>query len=175
MTLNNKVPRGEIPPGLLLRSVTAMNEQLPHGHGRQPDRLLWVKNRSVRVRAARPFYPQVQTSSARPGMSVWCQRTFADIAAPYSGCQRTSTSGFGFSLTGQMRNSHQFFPARPSVVASPNERKAAPLRRRRPPPHCSQSCWRVRLCGGDDLIGRLALRGRFASASSAKVCVNLRK
>jgi hypothetical protein len=133
------------------------------------------KNGNVRARAARLFYPQVQTSSACPGMSVWCQRTFADIAAPYSGCQRTSTPGFGFSLTGQMCNSHRFFPSRPSIVASPNERKAAPLRRCRPPPHCSQSCWRVRLCGGDDLIGRLALRGRFASASSAKVCVNLRK
>jgi hypothetical protein len=33
----------------------------------------WVKNGSVRVRAARPFYPQQQTSSACPGMSVWCQ------------------------------------------------------------------------------------------------------
>jgi hypothetical protein len=51
---------------------------------------------------------------------------FADIAAPYSGCQRTSTSGFGFSLTGQMCNSHRLFPSRPSIVASPNERKTAP-------------------------------------------------
>jgi hypothetical protein len=33
----------------------------------------WVKNGSVRARAARPFYPQEQTSSACPGMSVWCQ------------------------------------------------------------------------------------------------------
>jgi hypothetical protein len=33
----------------------------------------WVKNGSVRARAARPFYPQVQTSSPGPGMSVWCQ------------------------------------------------------------------------------------------------------
>src|SRR5258706_9915463 len=33
----------------------------------------WVKNGSVRTRAARPFYPQEQTSSACPGMSVWCQ------------------------------------------------------------------------------------------------------
>jgi hypothetical protein len=31
-----------------------------------------TKNGSVRVRAARLFYPQEQTSSARPGMSVWC-------------------------------------------------------------------------------------------------------
>jgi hypothetical protein len=32
-----------------------------------------VKNGSARVRAARPFYPQEQTSSACPNMSVWCQ------------------------------------------------------------------------------------------------------
>src|SRR5216684_1127960 len=32
-----------------------------------------VKNGSVRARAARPFYPQEQTSSACPGMSVWCR------------------------------------------------------------------------------------------------------
>jgi hypothetical protein len=32
----------------------------------------WVKNGSVRARAARPFYPQEQTSSACPSMSVWC-------------------------------------------------------------------------------------------------------
>src|SRR5450631_4944328 len=38
----------------------------------------WVKNGSVRARVARPFYPQEQTSSACPGMSVWCHnRTFA--------------------------------------------------------------------------------------------------
>ena len=36
--------------------------------------LSWVKNGSVRARAARPFYPQEQTSSACPGMSVWCQQ-----------------------------------------------------------------------------------------------------
>ena len=34
----------------------------------------WVKNGSARVRAARPFYPQVQTSSACPGMCVWCTK-----------------------------------------------------------------------------------------------------
>src|SRR5258706_14817862 len=34
--------------------------------------------------------------------------------------------GFGFSLTGQICKSHRFFPSRPSIVASPNERKAAP-------------------------------------------------
>ena len=34
----------------------------------------WVKNGSVRARAARRFYPQVQTSSACPGMSVWCHK-----------------------------------------------------------------------------------------------------
>jgi hypothetical protein len=33
----------------------------------------WVKNGSVRARVARPFYPQEQTSSACPGMPVWCQ------------------------------------------------------------------------------------------------------
>src|SRR3982074_1783784 len=39
---------------------------------------LSVKNGSVRARAARPFYPLEQTSSACPSMSVWCQfRTFA--------------------------------------------------------------------------------------------------
>jgi len=32
------------------------------------------KNGSVWARAARPFYPQEQTSSACPGMSVWCQQ-----------------------------------------------------------------------------------------------------
>jgi hypothetical protein len=38
----------------------------------------WVKNGSVRARAARPFYPQEQTSSACPGMPVWCHfRTHA--------------------------------------------------------------------------------------------------
>ena len=31
--------------------------------------------RKCRARAARPFYPQEQTSSACPGMSVWCQRS----------------------------------------------------------------------------------------------------
>src|SRR4030088_827853 len=31
-----------------------------------------TQNGSVRARAARPFYPQVQTSSACPSMSVWC-------------------------------------------------------------------------------------------------------
>jgi hypothetical protein len=30
------------------------------------------QNGSVRARAARLFYPQVQTSSACSGMSVWC-------------------------------------------------------------------------------------------------------
>jgi hypothetical protein len=34
--------------------------------------LKWVKNGGVQARAARPFYPQEQTSSACPGMSVWC-------------------------------------------------------------------------------------------------------
>jgi hypothetical protein len=34
----------------------------------------WVKNGSVRARAARPFYPQEQISSARLGVSVWCQQ-----------------------------------------------------------------------------------------------------
>src|SRR5260370_26909458 len=38
----------------------------------------WVKNGSVRARAARPFYPQEQTSSACTDMSVWCHfRTHA--------------------------------------------------------------------------------------------------
>src|SRR5260370_15451052 len=34
----------------------------------------WVKNGSVRARAARPFYPQEQTQSACPSMSVWCHK-----------------------------------------------------------------------------------------------------
>src|SRR5712664_193226 len=35
---------------------------------------LWVQNGSVRARAARPLYPQEQTSSACASMSVWCQQ-----------------------------------------------------------------------------------------------------
>ena len=31
------------------------------------------QKRKCRVRAAPPFHPQDQTSSACPGMSVWCQ------------------------------------------------------------------------------------------------------
>jgi hypothetical protein len=42
----------------------------------------WVKNGRVRARAARPFYPQEQTSSACPSMSVWC-RPNPDIAASF--------------------------------------------------------------------------------------------
>jgi hypothetical protein len=43
-------------------------------HSLEPSTCLKAaKNGSVRARAARPFYPQVQTSSACPGMSVWCQ------------------------------------------------------------------------------------------------------
>jgi hypothetical protein len=45
----------------------------------------WVKNGSVRARAARPFYPQEQTSSACPGMSVWCQRTKSLRDSPLRG------------------------------------------------------------------------------------------
>src|ERR1700682_5695943 len=37
-----------------------------------------IKNGNVRARAARPFYPQEQTSSACPGMSVWCQERKPD-------------------------------------------------------------------------------------------------
>jgi hypothetical protein len=39
-----------------------------------------VKNGSVRARAARPFYPQDQTSSACPDMSVWCHEQTWSIA-----------------------------------------------------------------------------------------------
>jgi hypothetical protein len=40
-----------------------------------PDVRIGSKNGSARARAARPFYPQVQTSSACPSMSLWCQWT----------------------------------------------------------------------------------------------------
>ena len=49
--------------------------------------------RLARVRAARPFYPQEQTSLACPGMSVWCQRRLCGsllIPAGFKvdGCER---------------------------------------------------------------------------------------
>ncbi len=43
------------------------------------------KNGSVRARAARPFYPQEQTSSACPDMSVWCQGTKSLRSSPLRG------------------------------------------------------------------------------------------
>src|SRR5450631_3174196 len=39
--------------------------------------------RSVRARAAHPFYPQEQTSSACPGMSVWCQERMRRVSFDY--------------------------------------------------------------------------------------------
>ena len=76
MTLNNKVPRGEIPTGLLLRSAT--DEQPPHGHARQPERLLWVKNGSGGASKLCLRYPTKQTSTPATATSVSCyNRTFA--------------------------------------------------------------------------------------------------
>ena len=40
---------------------------------RQSFHTAWVKNGSLPVLAACPFYPQEQTPSGRPGMSVSCQ------------------------------------------------------------------------------------------------------
>jgi len=51
----------------------------------------------------------------------------ADNAAPYSGCQRTSTSGFGFSLTGQSCNSHRFFPFKTVHGREPKREKSCTI------------------------------------------------
>src|SRR5450631_2260581 len=45
----------------------------------------WVKNRGIRARAARPFYPQEQISLACPGMSVWCHGTKSLRDSPLRG------------------------------------------------------------------------------------------
>jgi hypothetical protein len=47
-----------------LRAVFGRGKTFSHGLG---------QNGSVRARTALPFYPQNRTSSACPGMSVWCQ------------------------------------------------------------------------------------------------------
>jgi hypothetical protein len=66
----------------------------------------WVKNGSVQARAARPFYPQEQTSSACPGMSVWCHiRTYA----PQQSCRYSITSSARAMIAGGI--------ATPSVLA----------------------------------------------------------
>src|SRR5260370_29994904 len=57
----------------------------------------WVKNGNVRACAARPFYPQEQTSSACPCMSVWCQHETcqpAEFDLATVGCSKTSHSVF---------------------------------------------------------------------------------
>jgi len=77
--------RPEVAPGLTPESIQPKYAQMvastwiPSGcvqflKNKKRFHTAWVKNGSVRARAARPFYPQEQTSSACPGMSVWCQK-----------------------------------------------------------------------------------------------------
>ena len=66
--------------GLLLEYKTAFLHNL-------------AQKRSVRARAARRFYPQEQTSSARPGMSVWCQKATKSILRVSCPCFDALASG----------------------------------------------------------------------------------
>src|SRR6266851_253334 len=50
--------------------IFILSTRLRAGGGLAPGCRSWVNNGSARVRAVRPFYPQEQTLSACPGMSV---------------------------------------------------------------------------------------------------------
>src|SRR5450432_1555854 len=75
---------------VLRGTYSALSQNNRGSGGRGP---LWVKNGSVRARAARPFYPQVQTSSACPSRSVWCHERKSRLhklpkeKMPEGGCQ----------------------------------------------------------------------------------------
>jgi hypothetical protein len=70
-------PKRKRPSSGVLILTTGRTDQIAHDL-MLADLRLWVKNGNIRARAAGPFYPQKQTSSACPGMSVRCHhRTHA--------------------------------------------------------------------------------------------------
>ncbi len=81
----------------------------------------WVKNGSVRARAARPFYPQEQTTLACPGMSVWCQCTTADS------CTAAISTAFDHLLGAREQRCLHF--EGPSTYVASIRRRVQPLRR----------------------------------------------
>jgi hypothetical protein len=77
----------------------------------------WVKNGSVRARAARPFCPQEQISSACPGMSVWCQDRTGGRACADRSIGRGPTASPRLSR----RHIGGFTPSAPITTAAASE------------------------------------------------------
>src|SRR6266481_10081707 len=79
---------------------------------------IWVKNGSARVRAARPFYPQEQTSSACPGMSVWCQhlhKRAGSGARPFEGANISPSEKHAGAMDEFMREFAALEPQPPEL------------------------------------------------------------
>src|SRR5450755_70263 len=125
MAFNRRRPdpegRADYQPGVLKSSINVDNSEndrrlhSPNAAAEARATRSSRENRSVRARAARPFYPQVQTSSACPGMSVWCQnQTRAPQQASLVQLSRGSVVTSGFAPNYQIQSASVRSPLAPS-------------------------------------------------------------